>query len=147
MKVSAEITGTKELSRQLVALPDMAKQLVVTGVSLTGEELRNYMIELITKGPRSGVLYVRGGVSHRASASGEPPKKDTGQLDNSIFHRQINAGMGLEVGSNLKKAGYLEDGTKHMDKRPFIRPAAKRFKPVFIARLKAALEAAKKAIS
>ncbi len=58
------------------------------------------------------------------SKPGEPPKKITSQLQNSIRTKVIRrktAIIGL-VGTNLKKGRWLEFGTSKMKPRPYLRP-------------------------
>lgn len=58
------------------------------------------------------------------SSPGDPPKKITGQLQNSIrtkVNRTKIAIIGL-VGTNLKKGRWLEFGTRKMRPRPYLRP-------------------------
>ena len=50
--------------------------------------VRNDAVNILNSGTRTGVLYTRRGVTHRASRSGEPPKSDTGRLANSISFTQ-----------------------------------------------------------
>lgn len=77
--------------------------------------------------PGTGRLYPRGGGKvHRASAPGEPPAADTGELRGSIG-MEI-AGTVLRVGSGLAKAEGLEFGMTTptggvVAPRPFMRPA------------------------
>jgi hypothetical protein len=46
-------------------------------------------VRLILKTSKSGRIYTRGGVKHRASAPGEPPASDTGNLVRSARVRAI----------------------------------------------------------
>lgn len=76
--------------------------------------------------PGTGREYPRGGRVHRASAPGEPPAVDTGELRASIGAEQV--GGVLRVGSGLPKAAGLEFGTTTpsggtVAPRPFMRPA------------------------
>lgn len=66
--------------------------------------------------------------AHRASAPGDPPATDTGQLAASITHRIGTDGRGLFafVGSKLKKVRYLELGTSRIAPRPFLRRALRK---------------------
>lgn len=83
--------------------------------------------EKIQKGSRSGRTYTRRSVTHVASASGEPPKTDSGRLVASIrpvFTDRFSA----EVGSLSNIAiygGMLEEGTKNMAARPWLEPTLK----------------------
>lgn len=73
----------------------------------------------IQGGSRSGRLYVRGSITHRASAPGEYPKSDTGRLASSI---SVEKGYKYAiVGSNLKYAPWLETGTPIMAPRPWLK--------------------------
>ncbi len=58
------------------------------------------------------------------SKPGEPPKKITAQLMNSIRTKVIRASERITglVGTNLKKGKWLEYGTSKMKPRPYLRP-------------------------
>lgn len=73
----------------------------------------------------TGRVYQRGNVTHIASAPGQPPATDTGQLAASIGEelRRDEQGLVERIGSNLDKALYLELGTRTIAPRPFLRPA------------------------
>lgn len=70
---------------------------------------------------------------HRASAPGEAPAIDTSNLVNSIQVERVNTQS--NVYTNEEYAEYLEYGTRKMDPRPFLTPAADRARPVFVRRL------------
>ena len=101
----------------------------------------------------SGREYVRKGVVHRASASGEPPAVDTGRLRASISVNWSDSGSDratvaspavssdgvgqpsreggefrVVVGTNVSYALPLETGTPRMSPRPFIRPSFDRIR-------------------
>jgi len=86
--------------------------------------------ESIQRGPKTGRTYTRGGVTHTASASGEPPATDTGFLVSNITHNFAELGdkMTAQVLSNAKYSKFLEFGTRKMDERPFLQPALERNK-------------------
>lgn len=93
--------------------------LTQTGLVYTSE-VRRLMVE----SPRGGRVY---GI-HKASAPGEPPAVDTGQLVKSIGYRltKIKEGWGVEAGSSIpKRAFWLEFGTVKIAARPAWRPALK----------------------
>lgn len=89
--------------------------LDIVGVVLVNE----IKIQLSQAG--AGRVYGR----HQASAPGDPPAVDTGQLRNSIISETGEDSLGpyVDVGSNLEKAEWLEFGTSNMEARPFMRPA------------------------
>lgn len=94
--------------------------------------------EAIARGPKSGRLYKRRGVTHRASAPGEAPASDTGRLVNSIssyldttsLTSFVAAGRGV-----VNYARHLEYGTADTAERPFLAPALERSKPFIRDRL------------
>lgn len=83
---------------------------------------------------------------HRASAPGEYPATDTGQLVSHITHEpsnysEIEKTLKMEVGVvDLDYAGILEDGTDFMEPRPWLEPSIDEVKPAFEAGLKRIIE-------
>ena len=64
---------------------------VSKAVDRTANITRRAMQMLIIGGARTGRIYFRrGGNIHQASAPGEPPKKDDGQLANQIINRMVD---------------------------------------------------------
>lgn len=79
---------------------------------------------LIKKGPKTGRIYSRkGGIQHRASAPGEAPATDHGDLIRSILFDVRYDGLGASVGSDLPYSLFLEEGTTRIKPRPFMAPA------------------------
>lgn len=58
------------------------------------------------------------------SLPGEPPRKQTGELRMSITHEVDADTLTARVGSQLKRAKFLELGTRKMQARPFLRITA-----------------------
>lgn len=86
-------------------------------------------------GPRTGREYRRGkhgDIIHRASAPGEPPATDTGNLAGSIRSRMIARAAG-EVTVSANYAVELEHGRARMAPRPFFGPAVQREWPEFVS--------------
>lgn len=97
-------------------------------------------IENISKdsmqGPKSGREYPsKGRKMHQASAPGEAPAIDTGNLVNSIQSKMIGATTGI-VFTNTEYAPPLEYGSSKMAARPFFLPAAKAAYPAFVQAMK-----------
>lgn len=83
---------------------------------------------------KSGKPYTRRGTTHQASAPGEAPAIDTGNLANSI---QVDLhGLSAVIGTNAEYAEALEFGTVRMAPRPFLAPAMAKARPHFKAGLK-----------
>lgn len=72
----------------------------------------NAVKTLMRDSPASGRVYQRGGRTHQASAPGEPPAPDSGNLLRSVQWRVRHNGLTwyAEVYSTLKYALYLEFG-------------------------------------
>lgn len=66
-----------------------------------------------------------GGLPHRPSSPGEPPHVDTGRLRSSITTAQTIGTVIIivRVGTNVRYGLYLELGTRHIQSRPWLRPA------------------------
>lgn len=84
------------------------------------ERIQNAMNE----SPRTGRIYKKGKtVTHQASAPGEAPAPDTGNLINSVFSGIIDRVRGAITGRivvNKEYAAHLEIGTAKMRPRPYI---------------------------
>ena len=88
-------------------------------------------------GPRSGLMYRVGGTAlspilHQASAPGEPPATDTGNLADSIDSQMIGPTTG-EVSVGAEYGAPLEFGSaRGLAPRPFLTPATERAWPDFV---------------
>jgi len=107
---------------QTALLGELQRNIMRSVVQVT-EEVRNEAVRLITHGQRTGRVYHHHGHSHRASAPGEPPASDTGNLVNSIHTEYDAATLTGRVVVGAEYGLYLEYGTQHMEARPFMRRA------------------------
>ena len=85
----------------------------------------------------------------RSSSPGHPPVVQTGTLRRSIqIDRSKNKGNRpkVRIGTNVEYAVYLELGTRHMEPRPFLRPALRKSKKRVSSRMKDAMNTAVKQI-
>lgn len=76
--------------------------------------------------PGSGRVYRRRGVTHVASAPGQPPAVDTGRLRSSYTYA-VGSEAGQDfvaIGTSVDYAPPLEMGTRRMAPRPHLRPMA-----------------------
>ncbi len=76
----------------------------------------------IQTGDKTGHIYKREGKDHQASAPGEAPATDTGNLAGSIQATPVDE-LTWDVGTNVEYAPVLEMGGVHMQARPFLAPA------------------------
>lgn len=116
-------------------------------------DIRNTMVDWIMRGTKTGRWYtweaaekddkdiigfMTGGGGwtfpirkrdkpHRASAKGEPPATDSGELASRLTWdtpSDLEVEVGVEAGAPY--AQWLEEGTEYMDERPFLGPAVEK---------------------
>lgn len=107
--------GDEELARR--------KQKVMSRLVRATETLRNEAIRLILQTPKTGRVYVRGNVTHIASAPGEPLASDTGNYLANIKSEYFPDKLEAVLHFGASYALYLEYGTAKMEPRPVVRPA------------------------
>ncbi len=115
-----ELVTVKYIDRGLDRLPELVRLRAQRLVKATIFQVEANVKELISQ-PGGGLLYGR----HRASAPGEPPTTDIGNLLNSVGTEFIDTGSSY-TGVCYETAEYaqlLEDGTAKMAARPHMRPA------------------------
>lgn len=93
---------------------------VVRGAHAVQEEA----IRLVQDPPKTGRTYRRRGVEHQASAPGEAPASDTGNLAGNITVDEPNlATLTVTVTARTKYSAALEFGTPTIEPRSFMRVA------------------------
>lgn len=122
------ITGVGKLSRQLKKLTpavatEVSKQIIKGAFKIQADAVQS-----IQRGPNTGVVYDKGkGISHQASAPGEAPASDTGNLARRIEIRLSTNKLRADIGiTNLLFTPYarvLELGGEFIEKRPYMKPA------------------------
>lgn len=107
-------------------LPKAQKAAEQTGRTIVDKRAHDIQADIIASfsGPRSGRMYG----AHQASAPGEAPAWDTGNLANNTNVTFPTEGRGrvAEVRVGTEYAPILEFGGVHMAPRPFMHPAADR---------------------
>ena len=78
-------------------------------------------IRRIEEPPKTGRLYRRRSIVHQASAPGEAPATDLGNLVISITINPIPARLRVNINAGASYAAALEFGTKHIEPRPYMR--------------------------
>ena len=129
MKIDFKVTNMKLALSQLDRLAkdmELPFQEVVKG---GGQLIRAEAIKSIQTGAKSGVMYQKYNPrrEHRASAPGQSPASDTGNLVSKITVKQKSLNV-VHVESNADYSAFLEYGTSKMEARPFMLPAFEKSK-------------------
>ena len=134
------IDGLDQIKQAMGATPKVVEQELNKALFASAKQVEKEAKLSILSGQKSGRLYHRRTVTHRASAPGEAPASDTGRLVNSINsylgdqEAFVTAGRGT-----VKYAAMLEFGTRFMAARPFMFPALEKSKDWIRRRLTEAL--------
>ena len=113
-----------------------------------GQLIRGEAIRSIQTGPKSGRTYEKYNPrrTHKASAPGQAPASDTGNLVSQIM--SVADGKNTLVESRAEYSKFLEFGTSKMLQRPFLFPASekstKKIVQVLIQKLNKVAESLKK---
>jgi len=138
MDIKFSVKNIKKVLSQLNKLEkdmEIPFQEIVKG---GGQFIRGEAIKSIQAGAKSGIVYEKYNPrrSHRASAPGQAPASDTGNLVSKIIVKQKTKNI-TNVESNADYSAFLEYGTSKMEPRPFMLPAfEKSKKPIINAVLK-----------
>ncbi|WP_342150235.1 hypothetical protein [Methylorubrum sp. SB2] len=139
------VRNTGRLIRKLQALPLDARAGIGRALTVSVVEMDAHAKTRIQGGGRSGRTYRRRGVTHQASAPGEFPKTDRGQLVASLFFRVGGDRLSAMFGTALLYGRYLEYGTSRMAARPWLRPTFRTLEPQARQRIRDAVQAALRA--
>ena len=133
MNITFTVKNLKKVLSQLNKLQkdmELPFQEIVKG---GGQLIRGEAIKSIQTGAKSGVMYQKYNPrrEHRASAPGEAPASDTGNLVSKIIVKQKTKNI-TNVESNADYSAFLEYGTSKMEPRPFMLPAFEKSKKPII---------------
>ena len=129
MDIKFKVSNLKKVLSQLDKLEkdmEIPFQEIVKG---GGQLIRAEAIKSIQTGAKSGVMYQMYNPrrEHRASAPGQAPASDTGNLVSKIRVKQKNPNT-TQVESGADYSAFLEHGTSKMLPRPFLFPAFEKSK-------------------
>ena len=127
MRVSIQVKGIKEALSALKNLQNNLEEPFREVIQGGAQLIRGEAIKSIQSGPKSGIVYEKYNPrrTHKASAPGEAPASDTGNLVRNIVVKQENPDL-IKVESNATYSSFLEFGTSKMLARPFLFPATER---------------------
>ena len=129
MELKIQVKNLEQTLRKFNALDKDLKEPFREVVKGGAQFIRGEAIKSIQTGPKSGRLYEKYNPkrTHRASAPGQSPASDTGNLVRNIKVNQKNKDV-AEVQSNAPYSAFLEFGTSKMLPRPFLFPAFEKSK-------------------
>ena len=123
MQITMSETGIDDLLRRLDNLSNSGRYRFVRVKALrAGIRVAERHAKASLEGSRSGRIYRIRGKEHQASAPGEAPAVDTGNLKGSIKVGEVTEDHAV-LETNADYAAYLEFGTRYMAARPFMRPS------------------------
>lgn len=118
------------------------KRGAMKGVVAGTEMVREEATDLVLTTAKSGRTYRRRGVTHRASAPGEPFASDTGTALKAIDTLYNTTSLSGTVNFGAAYAAALEFGTERMEPRPVARPALANRRDDIVARIRREVERA-----
>ena len=133
MDIKINVKNLKKVMSQLGRLNKDLEQPFQEVVKGGGQLIRAEAVKSIQSGAKSGIVYEKYNPrrSHRASAPGQAPASDTGNLVSKIIVKQKTKNV-VNVESNADYSAFLEYGTSKMDPRPFMLPAFEKSKKPII---------------
>lgn len=140
--ISARLDGFDETRALLKTLGGEAEKGLQALVARTAIRVQVDAVRSIQRGPKTGRVYRRGSVTHRASAPGQPPATDTGALASSVA--RVDGKLEAAVGTGLEYGKHLEFGTSTIKARPWLIPALEKNREFFREGVKKLLEKAAK---
>ena len=126
MRLEIKVKGVKEALQSLKSLEKDLEEPFREVIKGGAQLIRGEAIKSIQTGPKSGRTYEKYNPrrTHKASAPGEAPASDTGNLVRNIRVTQKSQDV-VTVESRASYSKFLEYGTSKMQARPFLFPAFK----------------------
>lgn len=127
--MATRMKGVRELRLKLGRIPKAVQREVALALRRGGLAIENRAAQGIIDPPKTGRVYRsrgRKGAKHRASAPGQFPAADTGELHQSLTTVPTKNGpdvIQVNTGANAPYAEALELGTSKMAPRPFMQPS------------------------
>lgn len=129
-EISIKVENIKAVQDAIRLYGAKAERNISRVIEATALTINRDVKDLIDRGAKSGRLYRRRNIEHRASAPGQAPATDTGFLLSSIYYER-NTPLSATVGSRLAYAYYLEFGTVRIAPRPAWLPATEKNREKF----------------
>ena len=131
MTARVTVSGVGRLAARLGRLADQVELAVQAAVAAGADDLRREARALLNV-PGAGA----------PSAPGDPPRRQTGQLRDSLRVEIAPDRLSARVGTDLDYGADLEFGTQDTAPRPWLQPAAQNAAPRIKARIEDAVREA-----
>jgi hypothetical protein len=125
---------------EVSALGDDIREALLDVVETESAELFSEALARVRRSSGGGRAYRRGGRLHRASAPGEPPASDTGELARTVRRKVFRQDLAASVSVAARFGFMLESGTRHIRPRPWLVPVRAARADRFVAAVEGALE-------
>jgi HK97 gp10 family phage protein len=125
MDITVKVEGLDKVHRATKEVQQAIARELDVALFASAKKVEADAKKSIVSGEKSGRLYKRRTVTHRASEPGQAPASDTGRLVNSI-NSYLEKGKSAFVVAGrgiVNYAAHLEFGTIKMAARPFMFPA------------------------
>ena len=123
MKVKIDMEGMQDLLVKLQNVEGEGKKALAQSVNVGLLMIETRCKKKVQSHASKGRTYTRGGVTHTASAGGNPPNTDTGYLVSQMYVELETDGMTGYFVSGAGYSSFLEYGTVNMAERPFVYPS------------------------
>jgi HK97 gp10 family phage protein len=134
--ITGNMKSIKDLTKRLQNLSVKTVEGSLASVVDATLAVHTEAIKSIQEHRSSGRVYKRGNTYHIASAPGNPPNTDKGDLVKSIAFNIDVENLTGEVGSNSPYAAIQEFGSSRQEPRPWLLPALAKIAPEYAKRLK-----------
>lgn len=122
--MTVKLDGLEESIQAIYLATNNVETAVDAAIRAGAAAIQTEAVTSISQGAKTGRIYKRGNKIHQASAAGEAPATDSGDLVRRIQALKSIAGDGSWlVGTSLPYGKHLEFGTKDMGARPWLIPA------------------------
>ena len=124
MKIQIEVRNVEKAIRNIKHLFNESNKPMNNILLGAAQEIRKEAVRSIQQDPKTGIVYQKYNPrrQHRASAPGQAPASDTGNLVSKIIVKQKSKNV-TQVESGADYSKFLEYGTSKMEPRPFLFPA------------------------
>lgn len=129
-QISLKVDNLKAVQDALRLYGAKAERNISRVIDATALTINRDVKDSMDREVKTGRLYRRRNIEHRASAPGQAPATDTGFLLSSIYYER-NTPLSATVGSRLAYAYYLEFGTVRIAPRPAWLPATEKNREKF----------------